>query len=425
MRTHQIVYIAAILAAVRAAVPCRAAGDSNCTKRPNARSFCSFLMEKPFEALMSLKALKPLTIALGAIALALGTGELRADGSHSHEAGSSETAIAEMVQKMTLSVPDIDVADQNGRRLKFVRDLVQGRTVAINFIYTDCKSICPMLTANFAAVQDELGDVFGRDIFFVSISLDPQHDTSEKLATFAAQFGVKSGWSFVTGNPAEISTLLKTLNANVSAREDHTALALIGNGQLQSDGTTQWTRVYGLDAPKEIAALLKSVALTDETQRKNYFTNLPLQDQNGRALRFYDDMVRNKLVVITSFYGSCTDVCPLVAENLRLAQASLPPEVRDNVRMIGLTVDADHDTPEALRDFAANHALDDHWSLLTGKKDNVNWVLHKLGLYVEKSEDHSSLILIGNDHTGNWAKMLAMEQPRIIARSIQTLSVTN
>ncbi len=50
MRTHQIVYIAAILAAVRAAVPCRAEGDSNCTKRPNARSFCSFLMEKRFEA---------------------------------------------------------------------------------------------------------------------------------------------------------------------------------------------------------------------------------------------------------------------------------------------------------------------------------------------------------------------------------------
>lgn len=381
-------------------------------------------MEKPFELFMPQKSLKPLAIIYCVIVFALGIGGARAHDSHSHGQNSarSDTVVVEAAQKLTLSLPDVDVIDQNGHRLKFQKDLVQGHTVAINFIYTDCTSICPMLTASLAAVQDQLAEQFGRDIFFISISLDPQHDTAEKLATFASQFGVKSGWSFVTGNPQEISALLKALNANVAAREDHTALALIGNGHVQSDGTTQWTRVYGLDAPNEIAALLKSAVLTEETQRESYFTNLPLQNQNGKAVHFYDDMVRNKLVVITSFYGSCVDVCPLLAENLRLAQAALPPDVRNNVRMIGLTVDADHDTPEALREFAANHDLDDRWSLLTGKKENVDWVLHKLGLYVEKADDHSTLILIGNDRTGNWTKMLAMEPPRVIAKQIQKLA---
>jgi protein SCO1/2 len=151
----------------------------------------------------------------------------------------------------SLSIPDATVYNQNGRRLNFYTDLVKGKVVAINFIFTTCTTICPPLTATFRRVQSELGEHVGRDIELISVSVDPATDTPERLFDFAAKFKAGPGWTFVTGDQAEIDSLLRAFGVAVANKNDHTPTILIGN-----DATGYWTRAYGLASP---ATLVKAI----------------------------------------------------------------------------------------------------------------------------------------------------------------------
>jgi protein SCO1/2 len=152
-------------------------------------------------------------------------------------------------------IPDTPVIDQAGRKLNFYTDLVRGRTVAINFIFTTCTTICPPLTATFRKVQEELGGRVGRDIELISVSVDPATDTPERLAAFSSKFKAAPGWTFVTGSKPEIDALLRALGAATGDKNDHTPMLLIGN-----DRTKKWTRSYGLARPAQISGLIAETA---------------------------------------------------------------------------------------------------------------------------------------------------------------------
>lgn len=150
-----------------------------------------------------------------------------------------------------LNVPDVELLDQNGRKIHFYTDLIKGRTVAINFIFTTCTTICPPLGATFARVQKELGDRVGRDVHFISISVDPATDTPERLKSWGAKFHAGDGWTFVTGDKPKIDELLRALGASSASREDHSPTVLIGN-----DAHGSWTRTYGLAKTSAIIQLI-------------------------------------------------------------------------------------------------------------------------------------------------------------------------
>lgn len=107
--------------------------------------------------------------------------------------------------------PNITLTTQDGAPVKFYDDLVQGKIVAINLIYTTCKYACPLETARLTQVARLLGERMGRDIFFYSISIDPEHDTPEVLKAYAEKYQVGAGWSFLTGKKTEIEALSKKL----------------------------------------------------------------------------------------------------------------------------------------------------------------------------------------------------------------------
>lgn len=151
-------------------------------------------------------------------------------------------------------IPDAKVLDQNGKRLNFYSDLIKDKTVAINFIFTTCTNICPPLTATFRRVQLELGKT-SQNVNLISVSVDPTIDTPERLHEFAAKFNAGPGWTFVTGEKAEIDGLLKALGAAVAYKNDHTPLILIG-----SDLTGVWTRAYGLSSPASLVKTITGVA---------------------------------------------------------------------------------------------------------------------------------------------------------------------
>ncbi|HVF22824.1 MAG TPA: SCO family protein, partial [Pyrinomonadaceae bacterium] len=151
----------------------------------------------------------------------------------------SSPAVTTASSKM--NIPDVELLDQNGKKIHFYTDLVKGQTVVINFIFTTCTTICPPLGATFARVQKELGDKVGRDVRFISISVDPVTDTPERLKAWGAKFHAGEGWTFVTGNKPEIDELLRALGASSASREDHSPTVLIGN-----EAQGNWTRTYGL-----------------------------------------------------------------------------------------------------------------------------------------------------------------------------------
>ncbi|HEY6659702.1 MAG TPA: SCO family protein [Pyrinomonadaceae bacterium] len=161
----------------------------------------------------------------------------------------TESAPSDSSRKM--SIPDVEVLDQDGNALHFYRDLVKDKTVAINFIFTNCTTICPPLAATFARVQKEMGDKVGKDVHFISISVDPLTDTPERLKAWGAKFKAGAGWTFVTGEKQEMDKLLNALGAAVSKREDHTPAMIIGN-----DAKGVWTRTYGLAKTGQIVGLI-------------------------------------------------------------------------------------------------------------------------------------------------------------------------
>lgn len=156
------------------------------------------------------------------------------------------------VRKMV--IPDVDVLDQDGNQLRFYTDLIKGKTIAINFIFTNCTTICPPLAATFARVQKQMGDKVGKDVHFISISVDPVTDTPERLKAWGAKFKAGPGWTFVTANKEQMNQLLEALGASVSRREEHSPTLIVGN-----DLKGVWTRTYGLAAPSQIVGLILKV----------------------------------------------------------------------------------------------------------------------------------------------------------------------
>ena len=154
----------------------------------------------------------------------------------------------EQAGAVRISIPDVKLFDQDGRQVLFYSDLVKGRVVAINFIFTTCTTICPPLAATFSKLQSLMGDRVGKDLHLISISVDPVTDTPERLKAWGDKFGRKAGWTFVTGRKQEVDTLLRALSAYSARKEDHTPMVIIGD-----DANGVWTRAYGLAPASKLA----------------------------------------------------------------------------------------------------------------------------------------------------------------------------
>lgn len=167
---------------------------------------------------------------------------------------SADTRTDEKHDHSPARFPDLKVYDQNGNPKNFYTDLIKGKTVAINFIFTTCTTICPPLTATFRRVQQDLAEGTV-DVQLISISVDPTTDTTDRLRAFADKYGAGPGWTFVTGDKASIESLLQALGAAVADKTDHTPMILIGN-----DVTGYWTRTYGLASPATLVKMLAEAA---------------------------------------------------------------------------------------------------------------------------------------------------------------------
>jgi protein SCO1 len=153
--------------------------------------------------------------------------------------------------------PNVPLVTQDGQKVHFFDDLIKGKVVAVNFIFTGCSASCSMETARLRDVQDLLADRMGKDVFFYSISIDPDNDTPEALKAYARRFKIGPGWTFLTGRSEDITLLRQKLGlyfpAVQNGTQDHDLSLIIGN-----QATGRWMKASPFENPQILATQLGS-----------------------------------------------------------------------------------------------------------------------------------------------------------------------
>lgn len=195
---------------------------------------------------MPYERLTPAILAAAALFAAILAAAAPAAGAEHHAHPSPPAGAG--IELPRIEVPDAALVDQHGRAVN-LRDLVAGRRVAMNFIFTTCTTVCPPMGALFARFQRDLetrGDA--ADAVFLSISIDPAHDTPERLGAWARRFGGSERWRLLTGEKPVVDQVLKDLGVFPAVKEEHAPLMLLGD---ERSGT--WIRASALTPPAELA----------------------------------------------------------------------------------------------------------------------------------------------------------------------------
>ncbi len=184
-----------------------------------------------------------------------------------------------------------------------------------------------------------------------------------------------------------------------------------------------WMRaavVYGLLAGA--LAFFTANAQAQSRYGANYFPNVVLTTQDGQKVHFYDDVLKGKSVVIDLIYTECQDACPLETARLVQIQKMLGDRVGKDIFFYSISIDPKHDTPRVLKEYAEKYHVGPGWTFLTGKKEDIDLVSKKLGLYTDPDpnnrDGHTPSLLIGNEPGGQWMRNTATDNPRFLANMI-------
>lgn len=163
-----------------------------------------------------------------------------------------------------------------------------------------------------------------------------------------------------------------------------------------------------------------------EIAKRNYFTDLKLLTQDGKEVRFYTDVLKDRVVLLSFFYTQCKDACPLQSKVLADLQPMLGDHLGKEIFIVSLSVDPDRDSPAAMKAYAGKFHAQPGWLFLSGKKENVNWVIYKLGQYGgEDVKEHSTAYLAGNVKTARWKKVYPHAQAKTLALLLLSLAEEN
>jgi len=146
-----------------------------------------------------------------------------------------------------IKLHDLELLDQNGKKVRFVTDVLQDKIVAVNFIFTNCPTACPILTQLFVLLQEELGDRLGKDVALISISVDPTRDIPPRLKRFARKHNARPEWTFLTGKKRNIDKVLTGLDSYSVDIWEHSTKVMVGDAR-----SGKWINLYGFPDPDEI-----------------------------------------------------------------------------------------------------------------------------------------------------------------------------
>lgn len=199
---------------------------------------------------------RPLPIAAAALAALLALPDLAragADCPSCHPAKAKDASASSAAARVELA--DVTLTDQDGARVRLAEVLAGERLVVVDFIFTSCTTVCPVLSASMASLQRRLAERGGAEAQLVSISIDPVRDTPARLLAHRARFGGGPGWTLLGGDAGEVERALRGLGAYAADFTAHAPLVLVGDGQAG-----RWTRLNGFPQQARILAELDALA---------------------------------------------------------------------------------------------------------------------------------------------------------------------
>ncbi|HKU73416.1 MAG TPA: SCO family protein [Pyrinomonadaceae bacterium] len=147
-----------------------------------------------------------------------------------------------------LNVPDVEVTDQNGKKLRLYQDLVKDKLVVIGTFFTRCNYVCAGVGRNFAGLQKKLGDRLGKEVNLILLTRDPKVDSPERLRQWGRKYGARSGWTLLTADEATMRKLIAFFATDLLGPADnHSDRIFIGN---ESAGA--WIVTAGLSPPEQL-----------------------------------------------------------------------------------------------------------------------------------------------------------------------------
>ena len=195
-------------------------------------------------------------LMIGAMALTLaGSGAALADEDpHARHRAMAKQSADRASESADIDLRDRTLINQDGEEVRFVSDVIGDRIVVIDFVYTTCTTICPVLSALFAQLQDKLGDQLDEDVVMVSLSVDPVRDTPQRLRAYAAKHRAGDGWVWLTGAKPTVDDVLTGVGAYSANFEEHPPMVLVGDGR-----TGEWQRLFGFPNPDRIMKLVNEL----------------------------------------------------------------------------------------------------------------------------------------------------------------------
>jgi protein SCO1 len=154
---------------------------------------------------------------------------------------------------------------------------------------------------------------------------------------------------------------------------------------------------------------------------EKYFTNTVLINQDGEKMRFYSDLVKGKTVIIDSFFANCQGSCLPMNRNLEKVQEALGDRLGKDAYIISISVDPTVDTPPLLKAYSKKLNARPGWYFLTGDKASVDFVLKKLGQFVDDKQDHLNIFIIGNERTGLWKKAFGLAKSEELVKVVESV----
>jgi len=145
------------------------------------------------------------------------------------------------VGQVQIEIPDLLVKDQVGKERRFYSDLIKDKVVVLSFFFTSCPSFCPRMNLRLKKLQTILDDRLGKDVFFVTVTKDPETDTVSRLKDWGKKLDIKSGWTMITGDTKNIGKIVYDFTGDPLGPDMHNTMFIIGN-----DKTGEWADLSGL-----------------------------------------------------------------------------------------------------------------------------------------------------------------------------------
>jgi protein SCO1/2 len=180
-----------------------------------------------------------------------------------------------------------------------------------------------------------------------------------------------------------------------------------------ADDNTASAAVTAPGASSDTAPLISSEQIPDAH----------IYDQDGQPHNFYTDLVKDRTVAINFVFTTCTGVCPPMTATLRRVQEQLPART-PAIQLISVSVDPETDTPARLHEFAAKFHAGPGWTFITGERGEIDRILRAFGVAVANKNDHTPMILIGNEHAHYWTRVYGLSSPATVVQALRKAADT-